>query len=85
MLFSLLFTQLFCIWRVHNGNEATLLFCVIHAIAPYIEYVKIRVENFHLLIYVDYKTYAKAMLCKFLSYFFFAIVKDNCLPTYLER
>ena len=28
---------------------------------------KIRVENFHLLIYVNYKIYAKAMLCKFLS------------------
>ena len=67
MLFSLLFTQLFCFWRDHNGNEGTLLFCVIPAIAPYIEYIKIRVENFHLLIYVNYKTYAKAMLRKFLT------------------
>ena len=67
MLFSHFFTRLFCSWRNHNGNEATLLFCVIPAIAPYIEYIKIRVENFHLLIYMNYKTYAKAMLCKFLS------------------
>ena len=37
----------------HNGNAATMLFCVIPAIALYIEYTKIPVE--------------KAMLCKFLS------------------
>ena len=49
--------------------------------APYIE---TRVENFDLLIYVIYKTYTKAMLCKFLSYFF-ATVKGNCLPTYLDN
>ena len=42
-------------------------FCVIRAIAPYIEYIKIRVENFYLLINESYKTYAKEMLCKFLS------------------
>ena len=60
-----------------------LLFCVFPAIVPYIEYIKIRVENFHLIIYANYKTYAKAMLCKFLSKYF-AIVKDNCLPNYLE-
>ena len=30
------------------------------------------------------KIYAKAMLGELLSYFF-AIRKDNCLPTYLER
>ena len=57
----------FCFWRDHNGNKAALLFCVIPAISPYIEYIKIRVENSHLLIYVDYKTFANANLCKFLS------------------
>ena len=36
---------LFCFRRNHNGNVATLLFCVILAIAPYINYIKIRVEN----------------------------------------
>ena len=30
-------------------------------------YIEIQVENLHLLIYVNYKTYTKAMLCKFLS------------------
>ena len=36
--------------------------------APYIGYsIKIRVDNFHLLNSVNYKTYTKAMLCKFLS------------------
>ena len=32
----------------HNGNAATLLFCVIPAIATYIEYIQIWVENVHL-------------------------------------
>ena len=42
-----MFSSLF--WRDHNGNAtATLLFCVIPTIAPYIDYIKIRVENFHL-------------------------------------
>ena len=36
-------------------------------IAFNIKYIKIRLENLHLLIYANYKTYAKAMLCKFLS------------------
>ena len=51
-----------------------LLFCGVSVIALYIEYIKIRVENFRSIIYTNYKTYAK-----FLSYFF-AIVKDTCLP-----
>ena len=51
-----------------------LLFYGVSVIALYIEYIKIRVENFHSIIYTNYKTYAK-----FLSYFF-AIVKDTCLP-----
>ena len=34
-------------WRDHNGNAATLLVCVIPTIVPCIEYIKIRVENFH--------------------------------------
>ena len=48
--------------RDHIVKEATLLFCVIPTIAPYIEYIKIPVEKFHLLIYVNYKTFAKAIL-----------------------
>ena len=50
------------------------------------EYIKIWVEHFHLIIYANYKTYAKAMLCIecVLSYYF-ARVKDDCLPIYLER
>ena len=67
MLFSLFCTQLFCFWSDHNENAATLVFCVIPAIAPYIEYIKIWVENFHLLIYVNDKSYAKTILRKFLS------------------
>ena len=40
-----MFSSLF--WRDHNGNAtATLLFCVIPTIAPYIDYIKIRVENY---------------------------------------
>ena len=66
-LFLLSFTQLFYFWRDYNGNKAALLFHVIPVTAPYVKYIKIRVENFHLLIYVSYKIYAKAMLCKFLS------------------
>ena len=77
MLFSLPFTQQFYFWRDHNG--ATLLFHVIPVTAPYIEYIKVWVENFHYIIYVNYETYAKAMLCKCLSYFF-AIMKNNWLP-----
>ena len=84
MLFSLLFGQLFCFWRDYHGNAAKLVFCVILAIVLYIEYIKIRVQNFHLIIYANYKTYAKARLCKFLSQLF-ATVKDNYLPNYLER
>ena len=76
--------QLFCFWSDRNRNEATLLLCVIPAIVSYTEHIKIYVDNFHLLIYVKYKTYAKANLCKFLSYFF-GIVKDNCWPSYLEK
>ena len=38
----------FFFWGGHSGNAATLLFCVILAFAPYMEYIKIRVENFHL-------------------------------------
>ena len=64
MLFSLLFAQLFC-YRI--GNASALIVCVMPAITPYIEYIKIWVENFHLIIYANYKTYAKTMLCKFLS------------------
>ena len=39
----------------------------LHWSIPAIEYIKIPVENFHLLIYVNYKTYEKAILHKFLS------------------
>ena len=50
------------------------------------EYIKIRVENFHLIIYANYKTYAKAMLCiEYVLSYYFGTVKDDCLPTYLER
>ena len=41
----------------HDGNLATLLFCVIPAIAPYIKHIKIWVENFNLIMQI----YAKAM------------------------
>ena len=67
MLFSLLLNQPFCFWRNHNENAAASFFCVIPANAPYIVYIKIWVEKFHLLIYVNYKTYVKAMLYKFFS------------------
>ena len=63
MLSSPLFIQLFCFLRDRNGNAAALLFCLITAITPYIEYIDIRVENLHLIIYANYKTYAEAMLC----------------------
>ena len=33
-------------------------------------YIEIGVENFRLLIYVNYKTYTKAMLCNFLELIF---------------
>ena len=58
-----------------------MLFCVIPAIARYVEYVKIRVVNFHIMMEIC----AKAMLCKFLNKVF-AIVKDNgLLTTYLRQ
>ena len=47
MLFSLLNNQPFCFWRDRNGNAAALFFCVIPAIAPNIEYIKIRLEKFN--------------------------------------
>ena len=60
----------------HNGNAATLPVCVILAIAPYIEYIKIQVVNFYLI---------NVNLCETnVSFNFIAIVKDSCLPTYLE-
>ena len=34
--------------RGFNGNEATLPFCVIPAIATYIDHIKTQVENFRL-------------------------------------
>ena len=43
---SLYLTILF--WKDHNGNTATLHFCVIPTTALYINYIKIPVENFHL-------------------------------------
>ena len=48
MLFRLLFTQLFCYPTIlnHNGNEAILFFCIIPAISPNVEYIKIQVESF---------------------------------------
>ena len=49
MLFSLLNNQPFCFWRNRNGNAAALFFCVIPAIAPNIEYIKIRLEKFNLM------------------------------------
>ena len=63
MLFSLTFTQPFCFYKDRNGNAATLLFCVIPAITPYIEFIKIRGESFHLTMQI----YAKALLRKFFS------------------
>ena len=33
----------------HNGNAATLLLCVIPTIPPYIKYIKIQVDTFHLI------------------------------------
>ena len=57
MLFSLFFTQIFCFWSNHNGNAATLFFCVIPAVAAYIEYIKVWVGNLYLLIYATYKTF----------------------------
>ena len=36
----------------HNGNTATLHFCVISTTALYIEYINIPVENFHLLLLI---------------------------------
>ena len=47
----MVFTSLYPIFyflQEFNGNGATLPFCVIPVIAPYIEYIKTRVENFHL-------------------------------------
>ena len=35
-------------WREHNRNAAAFHFCVISIIAPCIEYIKVRVENFDL-------------------------------------
>ena len=58
MLF-LLFLHNYCFCSDHNGNATALYFCVIPAIAPYIGYFKIRVEN--------YKTYGKTKLFKYLS------------------
>ena len=53
--------------RDHNGDAATLLFCVTPAIVPYyIEYIKIRVEKFYLYLLIM-QIYANAMLWKFLS------------------
>ena len=56
-----------------------LLICVIPTIAPYIEYIKIRVE----------KDSDNANLCennvRQIFELIFLIVKGNCLPTYLER
>ena len=50
----------------HNGNEATLLFCVIPAIAPYRVYYDSRREfSFNNV------NYAKAMWCKMLRLFFY--------------
>ena len=49
MLFSLLCTQPFSFWKDHNRNAATLFFCVIPAMTPNIEYIKIRLEKFHLI------------------------------------
>ena len=72
MLFSLFLSS----HSVFEGNAAT----VISAISPYFEHIKIPVENSPLKM----KIYAKTMLGTFLNYFF-AIRKDNCLPTYLER
>ena len=45
------FAQPFRLWRGHNEIAATLPFCVISAIAPYIEYIKIRLETFHLIMH----------------------------------
>ena len=57
MLFLLLFTQSYCLWREHNGNADTLLFCVILTIARYVDYIKIRVENLLLIMYIFTKEY----------------------------
>ena len=67
MLFLLLFTQLFYFWRDLNENAAGLIFYVIPTIAPYIEYIKIWVENSHLIIYTNYNINAKAIFSKDLS------------------
>ena len=39
MLFSVFVTRPFCLWKDHNGNAATLVFCVIPAIEPYQVYL----------------------------------------------
>ena len=44
--FSRHFTQPFFLRTERNGNEVTLFFCVIPATAPYIKYIKTRVESF---------------------------------------
>ena len=64
MLFSLLFTQP----SNHSVFEgitmgSTFLLCVAPAIAPYIKYINIRVENFHLIMQI----YSKAMLYNLFS------------------
>ena len=56
-----------------------MLFCVIPPITLYTEYIKIRVENFDSIM----RIYWKAMLQIFELNF--AIMKYNCLPTYLEN
>ena len=74
MFFSLLFFQPFCFQRDQDGNALTLLFCVTPAIALYFEYIKIRVENFDLIM--------ESSVSQIFG-LIFATVIDNCLPTYL--
>ena len=59
MVFALLYS-IFYFLKEFNGNGATLPFCVIPAIAPYIEHIKTRVENFHLYLLLM-EIYAKLM------------------------
>ena len=50
-IFRVVFKSLYptiLVWEDHNGNAGTLLHCVIPTTAPYIEHIKIRVENFRL-------------------------------------
>ena len=50
-IFHIVFVSLYPtipFWRDRNRDAATLLFCVITAIARYTEYIETRVENFHL-------------------------------------